>query len=234
MVSLRSSITNFFRDFHQRFSLEKILVIGDSHVEVFSHRNFIQAFPLTYFRVCSVGGATASGLENPNSTTQAFKKFDEALHQKDYDKILVMLGEVDTGFVIWYRAKKYQADVNEMLKETVDTYIGFIKTLQAFGPVVVISTPLPTIDDSSRGEVANARREVEATQRERTVLTLEFNRQILQFCQDQNINYLDLDEECLGEDDLVRSDLKHKDPGDHHYDIGKYSKMLIDRLKACI
>ena len=220
------------RKLHKKISTEKILVLGDSHVSVFNTFYFILKFPFKYFKVVSVGGATASGLENPRSKTQAYKIFNEALEKKDYDRIIIMLGEVDTGFVIWYRAKKYNTDVEKMFNQTIETYSKFIQKSSEYADTIIISTPLPTIDDNAVGEVAHARREVKTSQKERTELTLRFNSTIESFCQKNNIKYINLDNQSLGENGLVKNYLKNHDPKDHHYDNKKYTKMLIKNLKA--
>ncbi len=232
MKSIIRLTSTAIRRLNQNISTEKILVLGDSHVSVFHSYYFILNFPFKYFKVVSVGGATASGLENPRSKTQAFKIFNEALEKKDYDKIIIMLGEVDTGFVIWYRAKKYNTDVEEMFNKTVETYTKFIKKSSEYADTIVISTPLPTISDNAVGEVAHARREVKASQKERTELTLKFNSTIENFCKKNSIKYINLDNQSLGEDGLVKDCLKNPDPKDHHYDNKKYSKMIIKNLKA--
>jgi len=62
-------------DFLDFFAKKSIMVLGDSHAQIFMFPLFKIFFPLIKFDVCSVGGATASGLENPNSKTQAYKNF---------------------------------------------------------------------------------------------------------------------------------------------------------------
>lgn len=227
MGSIRSCISGVMRKLHRFLSVETVLVLGDSHVEVFSNRKFLQAFPKIYFDVCSVGGATASGLENPRSKTQAFQIFGKALNERKYDRIIAMLGEVDTGFVIWYRAQKYNVSVEEMFDLAVANYSAFLRTLQRYGDVLVVSTPLPTIDDASKGDVVNARKEVKTTQKERTDLTLRFNRSTEEFCQQNGIKYLNLDAQSLDARGIVRKELKNKDPRDHHYDFKEYAKIII-------
>jgi len=97
-----------------------VLVLGDSHAAIFNHPHLQGCFPDTYFHVCFIGGATVSGLENPNSKTDSRRIFETALATCRHRKTtIVMLGEVDTGFVIWYRAAKYKESVDEMLKKTV-------------------------------------------------------------------------------------------------------------------
>ena len=86
----------------QQVFLEEVLILGDSHAKVFRYPMLRFRLWQKYLNVVSVGAATASGLENPNSKTQAFQQFDRALGTTRAKKVVVMLGEVDTGFVIWY------------------------------------------------------------------------------------------------------------------------------------
>ena len=84
---------------------DRLLVLGDSHANVFRHWRIRIFLPRTKFQFCIVGGATVSGLDNPNSQTQAIHHFSDALASTSATVIITLLGEVDTGFVIWYRAK---------------------------------------------------------------------------------------------------------------------------------
>lgn len=183
----------------------------------------------------TVIGATASGLENPNTRTQAYPIFKEAVERSPAETIIVMLGEVDTGFVIWYRANKYRESVSAMKARAIVSYSRFLLEVAARGEVICISTPLPTIQDGNDwGEVANARREVTASQRERTALTLEFNREMQAFCGQHGIRYVMLDQASLGEDGIVRPSLLNPDPRDHHYDPESYACLLTGHLAGVL
>lgn len=215
--------------------MQEILVLGDSHSPIFNHPLFKEKFPNLFFNVLTVIGATASGLENPNSTTQAYPVFREAVSRTAAKKIIVMLGEVDTGFVIWYRAQKYRESVAAMMDKAVGSYSRFLVELAQDFEVVCISTPLPTIqDDNDWGDIANARREVTASQLERTALTLEFNRIMQQFCKQNDIRYLMLDDLSLGENGIVKAELLNSDCSDHHYDAEQYSRMLTQGLTGVV
>jgi hypothetical protein len=215
--------------------IREILVLGDSHSPVFNHPLFNEQFPHLHFNVLTVIGATASGLENPNSTTQAYPIFKQALEQTNAKQVLVMLGEVDTGFVIWYRAQKYRESVAAMMDKAIASYSQFLAELKTRFEVVCISAPLPTIRDGNDwGDVANARREVTASQLERTALTLEFNRIMQQFCSQNAIRYLMLDPVSLGEHGIVKAKLLNSDCSNHHYDPDRYARLLIDGLTGTI
>ena len=212
-----------------------VLVLGDSHAAIFNHPHLKGCFPDTYFHVCFIGGATVSGLENPNSKTDSRRIFETALATCRHRKTtIVMLGEVDTGFVIWYRAAKYKESVDEMLKKTVTKFERFIEKINKYNKIIVISTPLPTIHDDDSGEVANLRKEVTATLLERTELTLKFNALIQSFCEHQRVSFLSLDEDSLGKNGLVNPELLNDDPTDHHYDQLKYIKLLTPKLSMLL
>lgn len=99
-----------------------------------------------------------------------------------------MLGEVDTGFVIWCRVQKYQESVAAMMDKAIASYFRFLTELNMRFEAVCISTPLPTIQNGNDwADVANARREVTASQVERTALPLKFNRAMQRFCAQNGI-----------------------------------------------
>jgi hypothetical protein len=216
-------------------NMNEILVLGDSHTPIFNHPAFRRHFPDIIFNVVTVIGATASGLENPNTKTQAYPIFKKALNQSVANHVIIMLGEVDTGFVIWYRANKYQESVSVMMERAITSYGNFLKEVSKRFDVVCISTPLPTIqDDNDWGDVANARKEVTASLSERTSLTLQFNRYIQSFCDQHSISYLMLDGECIGQDGVISNQLVNSDPNNHHYDPDSYSQLLIKNLATLL
>ena len=233
---LKHNSNSLFRKAHRPFVSEYILVLGDSHAIVFKQWQFILGFPKKHFSVCSVGGATASGLENPNSKTQTYKIFTKALQFRNYKKIIIMLGEVDTGFVIWYRAQKYGVEVAEMFMQTVTKYADFLSELSTkTDKIIVISTPLPTIKDGAEwGEVANLRKEVKTTKQERTKLTIKFNKAIERYCLHAGLVFINLDQKCLTKTGSLKADLKSKNPRDHHYDQHNYSLLLIKSLRDIV
>lgn len=216
----------------KRLLREEILVLGDSHTSIFNQHDIRRAYPKSFFNIINVGGATASGLANPNSKTQATQRFAEALAETTARRMVVMLGEVDTGFIIWYRAAKYGEPVEAMMDQAVGKYGQFLADVRSRADsLLCVSTPLPTIRDGTGwGDVASARKEVTASQSERTELTLRFNRRVREFCESHDIAFIDLDGESLGSDGLVRPELLHANPSDHHYAPDAYSRILIKPL----
>jgi hypothetical protein len=212
-----------------------VLVLGDSHALVFHSEYMVAFFPDYHFDVVEVPGATVSGLPNPNAVTQTKQKFDEATSSTRARKVIVMIGEVDTGFVIWYRAQKHGASVDDMTRLALTNYQQLLLELRERFEVACISTPLPTIRDGADwGEVANLRKEITATQQERTTLTLSFNNAMQEFCADNGITYLMLDKDSLGDNGVVRNSLLNADPRNHHYDATEHARMIAPLLQPWI
>lgn len=232
MINPGRIFLNSLRKVQRKFAKKRVLVVGDSHARIFRQFLFLTGLPRVHFHVAAKGGATASGLATPNSKTQAYQVFRKALNEIPRDLVMVQLGEVDTGYVIWYRAKKHNASVDDMFDLAIQTYSNFLKEIAATDPVLVISAPLPTIrDDNQWGEVADLRKEVVTTQKERTDLTVRFNQRMQEFCSANGISYLNLDADCMGPDGVVASYYMNSNPLDHHYHTRRYVRLLCKRLK---
>lgn len=215
----------------KHFRKKKILVLGDSHAEIFDNPLISKKFCKYKLRNCSVPGATVSGLSNPNSKTQALPLFEAAYKETRPDYTIFLLGEVDVGFVLWYRAEKYNISVRKLLYNTIENYQALVLSTLGVEGTIIISAPLPTIkDNQSWGEVANARKEIKKSQKERTALTLEFNRIMSEWAFSQNIDFINLDTESLGTNGLVSEYLLNANQFDHHYDPDAYAQMLREYL----
>ncbi len=95
-------------------------VVGDSHALSIQAGADLMSLPCRTF---AVGGATAVGIRNPNSTTNSVEAFRRALIPPPPGAIPVLqMGEVDCGFVICYRAEKYGESVEAQMQASVDAY----------------------------------------------------------------------------------------------------------------
>ncbi|MET3818787.1 hypothetical protein ACVK00_003949 [Burkholderia sp. PvR073] len=208
-----------------------VLVIGDSHVRVFEHAWFQVALPNVKFMVEYVPGATAIGIVNRHSITSAWSKFDTALDEIERDLIIVNLGEVDTGYSLWRLMETRGDAMPEIFDRAVDNYCEYIGDLSKRGRIVVLSAPLPTLNDEmARKNRGNAIREhVDATQRQRTELTLQFNARVMAFCTGIGVSYLDSSPSALGANGVVKDSWRRKDL-DHHYARWPYARDLARRL----
>lgn len=201
------------------------LVLGDSHSRVFRCRK--------EFDVFDIPGATAQGMVNPNSKTNALSRFRNILNTVDthkYSKLLIMLGEVDVGFVIWYRSEKHNISIEEQLKTSIQNLMHFIDrdVVQYFSRknIIVLGANLPTIRVPRISSNPGLRKEITASFEERTQKTYEYNYRLYQTCMDHNVNYCDINRETSNADGTVNQYYVY----DHHLDENKTIDLWINTL----
>ena len=235
--------------------MKKILVIGDSHARVYfgsrdtkgrlksKDRNMNSVQSDFHFDVYYVSGATAQGAVNPKSKTKALSTFKKRLNKinpNDYDYIAIMLGEVDCGFVIWYRSEKYSISVDDQLKLTTKNLFEFIdkEVVTRFEPskIILFGSVLPTIKDNQKyGEIASIRSSVKATQHERTNLTLRYNKILKETSDKHNYTYIDITHETINKNtELIDDNYLNDDKNDHHLSFKKIWKFWINKLKVTL
>jgi hypothetical protein len=202
-------------------STQNILVIGDSHTQVFKYCNDKNTG--YNFDVQKVSGATAQGSVNPNSKTNALNIFREYLKNINCDKykyILIMLGEVDCGFVFWVRSKRYNISVDDQMKSSLNNLWEFIDNevhkYFDYDKIILAGAPLPTIKDNANKKFLNgARAEVTENQEIRTIKTLEYNSLLKKQAEEKGCKYIDITNNIIQNkkvNDIYLSD----DESDHH------------------
>lgn len=197
--------------------------IGDSHVHYIEKSFNLGLFGGQRAKFLSVGGATASGLRfDRTSQTGALEKFLAVLQPFDMGILPVFqMGEIDCGFIIWYRADKYGETVSAQMQRALDTYVGFLRLVRDAGyrdRMLVTSAVLPTVlDGQLEGEVAHARSVVKASLVDRTELTLEYNDRLAQMLAAEGIVYADIARRFLDDaTGLIDPIYRNPDPLDHH------------------
>lgn len=237
----------FLRIYKRRFSIlfkrirnlnkTRVVVLGDSHTTIFNYINNHYKIKY-YFEVGSVSGATAIGAANPNSKTNALTVFRKKINRTSKKTPIIMqLGEVDCGFVIWFLAQKKQTSIEEQFNKSINNYKNFIVNElinKGFNKIIIMSATLPTLKENVEGigEIANLRKEVTASQKERTKLTLDYNKFLKEFSsRNKTITFLDTDDILLGENGIIKDEFLNKDPLDHHNDEIRYSEVIVEKLK---
>jgi len=216
----------------------KVLALGDSHIRIFTHRLFQYFWLNKNISTVYVPGASALGIKNIHSKTQAYNKFLVALNKYNYNYIIVTLGEVDTAYTIWRNAQTNNKSIEELLKKSVENYMEFLQLLSVYARVVVISAPLSTLKDNIKcnDEISGIRKTVHISQYKRTQLTLKFNKYIRDFCSKQeDIKFIDLDMISINNKGTLVGWLQNKrNLCDHHYNRFTYALLLIWKLKNVI
>jgi hypothetical protein len=213
---------------------EHVLCLGDSHVGVLEHVRV----PGVWFRAKPLVGATASGVLNPQSATQSRSTFMALLGRaRPWQEVLLQLGEVDCGFLIWRRSAVHGLSIDEQLAHTLDSYSTFIGQVAEMGfrRVIVLSVPLPTIGDypTEMGEVASLRKTVTASQVERTELTLRFNAELGERCRALGVTFIDATSGHYDRDSgLIDPLFLQETQLDHHLADGPYAALIGSQLRS--
>ena len=114
-----------------------------------------------------------------------------------------------------------------MLNLAISNYDSLLYSCSQRAPVIVVSAALPTIQDGQDwGEVANQRKVVTASLRERTELTLEFNRRMAHTAAKRDCGFMSLDEHCVGANGTVDARLLNSNSLDHHYSPSAYARLI--------
>ena len=215
----------------------QILVLGDSHAREFFIELKKELIPNLIIR--AVGGATTQGLVNPNTKTNALIKFKKSL--EDFGKVtshcIINVGEVDCGFVIWYRQQKYNDSIKNQFNRSLNNYFEFIENnLLNFYPrknIIICGVIPPTIkDNTDKKFLAGARSEVKASQIERTKLTKKYNEKLLNYAKQNQLNYISIFDDVISKKDALINDYYLNDNKfDHHLSASKCADLWFKKLK---
>jgi hypothetical protein len=214
--------------------MSRLVCVGDSHAEIFyKTRNRYASLKNTL--VLSVAGATNMGIKNPHSKTKARPKIDAFLEKNlnKSDTLVFLMGEVDCGFVIWYRKEKYNDTLESQFNESINNYFDLILSYKdKCNSIIVCDVPPPTIGDNlkNKGNVANKRLGIKATQLERTKLSMRYNKMISEFCEKNGFKYLKYMDGLLNENGVVDAKYMNHDPSNHHLNNDKFSIVLGKKL----
>lgn len=212
-----------------------VYYLGDSHVRYFRRADRLGLLMPHEVSGIEVGGATAVGMRNPN----AIGRFREWIRDKPRESIITIhLGEVDCGFVIWYRAAKYDESVDSQMNQSIEAYFEFVDELldAGFERIIVTAATLPTITDNDQvGEVAIKRGSITATQLQRTELTLRYNRLLEENALHRGLPFADISSHVLDPlTGLVDNRMRNPNPEDHHMRGNLAAVYWAQELQAAI
>lgn len=214
--------------YYYLFDIKVIHCVGDSHTEIFNYYRENRIFKYTVFKVFSVSGATALGINNFNSVTKSRLLIDEYLKYVLKNHTLSFcLGEVDCGYLIWERAKRRKTSINYQLTEAIKNYKNFLSKIhkRGFKNIIVYSIPLPTVKNvEGEGLVSKLRKNVKVCFRKRTDITIKFNNLLENYCINKNFIFLNISSSILNNKTKL-IDRKYINPNrlDHHL----YNKNVI-------
>ncbi|KAA0083031.1 hypothetical protein [Trinickia soli] len=218
---------------------DHLIALGDSHLEALKFAADLRLLDVGSNCFEIVPGATVVGLRNPNSLTDAVNIFKRSLlSQPVASHVLIHLGEVDCGFVMWWRAKKMGESVEVQLKESLYAYRQFLSELMesGFDKICVTGASLPTIRDGiDMGQVSNKRSEIVVGIRERTELTSRYNAGLKELAAVYRLSYFDFCDVLVDRETRVVHDFfRNPDPTDHHLDKTKIVAIWADKCNSFV
>ncbi|MCD4756827.1 MAG: hypothetical protein K8R39_01005 [Arcobacteraceae bacterium] len=183
-------------------------------------------------------GSTAYGLNNNNSSSQAINKFlTEVKRFKNYNTIIIQLGEVDCAYILWKKAKDYCNSARDNISISIKGYESLIRKLMIYNKKIIITgVILPTVKNGQKNSNEVPLRDtISATQEDRTTLVLEFNEQLKLIAIKYNLDYIDITEETINKDtSLVDDKFIIKDKVDHHQSQENTSMIWVSKLRNII
>lgn len=203
--------------------MKRVLILGDSHAGVFKYANTIPDEDFVFDGLI-IGGATAQGAINPNGKSNALNIFKDALNKKatNFDYIMIMLGEVDCGFVIWYYSEKFNVSIDDQLNRSINNLTEFIRlyVLPKFNSnqIILLGAVLPTIlDNCDKMFLKGARSDICANLEQRINLTFRYNGMLREVSKKLGVKYCDISKAIYDDKTKkVKSVYLNENPHDHH------------------
>lgn len=212
-----------------------IKVIGDSHTSIFD--GYVGDDYI--FDQTRCHGSTARGSINPNTKTNSLAIFKKGLKGKKGEKIIVQLGEVDCGYLIWYKNKHTGESIELATKKSIDNLFNFIKTeirpIYEPNEIIVMGVIPPIIEDNTSPNFLKGKRaDADVTLNQRLNLTNTWNKEVLKRCSDLGYLYLDINSEISNKHGKVLEQYKNPDIWNHH--LWEYStiQVVLQKLKKLI
>ena len=212
--------------------MKRIKVLGDSHVQAFNAYSGNDY----KFDVKIVHGATARGSINPNTKTNALNIFKDHLKNEKLDKIIICLGEVDCGYLIWYKQKIEGLDPIEQMEESLRRLKQFVQneiaTIYNVNDIILLGSIPPTIkDNTDKRFLAGARSEVDASLNERMELTRIYNIEMQKMCLEMGWKCIDVFDEVIDSNtSYIKEKYLNQNPSDHHLNPNTHIKLIIREL----
>jgi hypothetical protein len=209
-----------------------IKVIGDSHTSIFDGYTGDEYF----FDQTRVHGATARGSANPKTKTNSLELFREGLKDKKADKVIVGLGEVDCGYIIWWQNKFKQKSLEDALNESMDGLFKFVKeeveSIYKADEIVIMAVIPPVIEDNTNSKFLEGRRaEVNPSIDERLALTNLWNTKLAKRCKDLGYHCINMNSELLDENRRVKKEYRNPDQWNHHLWESSTIQVALNKLK---
>jgi hypothetical protein len=216
--------------------MRTLVCLGDSHLRPVRILRRERMLPRTAIQLVVVSGASATGIGNLDSETQALRRFRAATARLGRaSTVLVSLGEVDVGFLAFARVQGRGGSVRAHADVAFEGYVGFLEAeiLRRGARLLVLSVTPPTVQDySTWTDQQNARRHLEASWAERAELTGEWNDRLGSWCEANGAVWLDMTPHVTEPGTMqVRPEWLNPGPDEQHLHPHRQAALLAKLLR---
>lgn len=180
-----------------------IHVIGDSHVMVFSGKEYVpdtvddRGFlpPFTTYRL---GPFTAYNIANKRSLIETVI----TQNVKAGDSVMFCFGEIDCRAHLIRQSEIQQRPLEDVVRECVARYSALFDVQDKYG----VRTLIWNVPASSREDVASGEFSTYGTCEQRNRVTRIFNTMLGEVCEERHLPFVSIFESLVDEDDLTNSE----------------------------
>jgi len=174
-----------------------IHVIGDSHLRPFVFRS--------PFLLHHISQATAYNLNKENSFSQSKRYLNSFLPgiNKQRDVLLLVFGEIDARVHIYLQYKKNneKVSIDRIIGNTVEKYGETIMRLKDDGFAVCVHGIPPAARENFVSNLPFL-----GTPEQRSEISIEFNKQLGEFCRESSILYIDVQSISADENGFMKKE----------------------------
>jgi hypothetical protein len=215
-----------------------VLVIGDSHVESFRTIRRRRLLPRVWVDTAIVRAASAMGIANDASHTGALQQFRAVLARVPTSRqLIVILGEVDTGRLLWVRAERDGTAVDVQLHRSFTNYTAFLAELLAAGRPVAVGAIAPQIvhERDLPKSAAWLRRTLTVPLTDRIAVTRSYNALLRAWCAEHGAAFLDWEADSVDPvSGAIRDELRPVHPYDNHPNPATYAPVAARHIAALL
>ena len=210
-----------------------ILLLGDSHAEAISGYTG-EDFYVDRF---TCHGSTARACLRSDSKTKAFRIFKYGIENTNSDAVVISLGEVDCGYVIWLKHQTSGIPINDLFNESISNFMDLIKLhiFQKFNPnktFVMTIPPAFIVTNTDNRFLGGERSLVDPTLEERKSLIKKWNQRIVEESKKLKFNVLDINDKIINKSngEIIA---KYKTPNEFNHHLWPYTTapLFIDEIR---
>lgn len=176
--------------------MERLYIVGDSHVSVFCGRDaLLPKWPkvvpslVPIFHPIHLGPVTAHNWNNKSSSTEGRKLFSDFIDwlADRRSPIILSAGEIDCRAHLLKKAKESHRPLSVGIETTVGRYFEFIERIRAEGLSISVLSPPATLFRLEQ----NPDFPFHGSEKERNAVTRIFNTMLESVCEKNQIPFLD-------------------------------------------